>query len=46
MYGKEITALIGGMDDEYIDLDVSYSIHFKMLKKLLNTAIGLIIFMK
>lgn len=33
MYGKEITALIGGMDDEYIDLDVSYSIHFKMLKK-------------
>lgn len=33
MYGKEITALIGGMDDDYIDLDVSYSIHFKMLKK-------------
>ena len=33
MYGKEITALLGGMDDEYIDLDVSYSIHFKMLKK-------------
>ena len=33
IYGKEITALIGGMDDEYIDLDVSYSIHFKMLKK-------------
>ncbi len=33
MYGKEITALIGGMDDEYIDLDVSYSIHFKMIKK-------------
>lgn len=33
MYGKEITVLIGGMDDEYIDLDVSYSIHFKMLKK-------------
>lgn len=33
MYGKEITALIGGMDDEYIDLDVSYSIHFKTLKK-------------
>lgn len=33
MYGREITALIGGMDDEYIDLDVSYSIHFKMLKK-------------
>lgn len=33
MYGKEITALIGGMDDEYIGLDVSYSIHFKMLKK-------------
>ena len=33
MYGKEITALIGGMDDEYVDLDVSYSIHFKMLKK-------------
>lgn len=33
MYGKEITALIGGMDDEYIDLDVSYSIYFKTLKK-------------
>lgn len=33
IYGREITALIGGMDDEYIDLDVSYSIHFKMLKK-------------
>lgn len=33
MYGREITALIGGMEDEYIDLDVSYSIHFKMLKE-------------
>lgn len=33
MYGREITALIGGMDDEYIDLDVSYSIHYKMIKE-------------
>lgn len=33
MYGKEITALIGGMEDEYIDLDVSYSIHYKMIKE-------------
>lgn len=33
LYGKEVTALMGGMVEDYIDLDASYSIHYRMIKE-------------
>ena len=36
LYGREVTSLVGGMDDEYIDLDASYSIHYKMIREALE----------
>lgn len=36
LYGREVTSLVGGMVDEYIDLDASYSIHYKMIREALE----------